>query len=57
MPSNPIVSASVPDEFILAIDEIARERNTTRSVVVRQLLEYALDRYHKHRSQYHEVNS
>jgi metal-responsive CopG/Arc/MetJ family transcriptional regulator len=57
MASNPIISASVPEDFIQEIDQIARDRGTTRSVVVKQLLEYALDRYHKYRTQYHEVEA
>lgn len=57
MANNPIISASVPVDFVQEIDQIARERGTTRSVVVKQLLEYALNSYHRYRTQYHEVNA
>jgi len=37
------------------LDDIARSRDTTRSVVIRQLLEYALAEYHKAVSRTREV--
>jgi metal-responsive CopG/Arc/MetJ family transcriptional regulator len=55
MPSQPIISASVPDEIMLELDQIARNRNTTRSVVIKQLLEYALNQYAKSQREFHEV--
>lgn len=47
MASQPIISASVPSEMIPQLDDIARNRDTTRSVVIRQLLEYALKEYQR----------
>lgn len=55
MPSQPIISASVPDEVVKELDEIARSRDTTRSVVIKQLLVYALDRYSQHQQQFKRV--
>jgi metal-responsive CopG/Arc/MetJ family transcriptional regulator len=55
MASQPIISASVPEEVLLELDEIARLRGETRSVVIRKLLEYALNRYQQHQSQYRRV--
>lgn len=55
MASQPIISASVPEEVLLELDSIARARGETRSVVIRKLLEYSLTRYQQHQSQYHRV--
>lgn len=55
MASNPIISASVPEEVLLELDSIARTRGETRSVVIRKLLEYSLTRYQQHQAQYTRV--
>lgn len=57
MASQPIISASVPTDVVQSLDEIARLRNTTRSVVINQLLQFSIDQYYKaqERNSLHEV--
>ena len=56
MASQPIISSSVPDEVVLQLDLIAKDRDTSRSVVVCQLLQYALNEYNKVHNRFKEVS-
>lgn len=49
MTENPIISAAVPVEIKLELDEIARHQKITRSATIAMLLRFALEQYHEER--------